>query len=455
MLTPKRVHLVVKDVSVSEAVAELARVSGYPIEITGDRRGLNDRKVTLDTGDVTFWEALQQLRQKGGLVEKGEGISEPVQAGIGDGQGPMPFPLPVKMPGLGGFPGGIPRGPLFGRMPGLPGFPGGILPGVAGLAGGNPAGPPAEAAGARTILLADGPPQHVPVCFVGAVRISVLPSGSDQAALPPGEIQLLLEVAAEPSLKAFRVSPPQIDRALDDQGQALINVPVQQPGPPEAPKGPGGIQVAKVQRFVMVNGKVIFQNEPPTKTSTQRTVPVRLKLGNKAARSLRELSGSLPVQSVKDNQALVTVNNLLKAAGKRFEGADGSALEIQAVDKLPDGGLKVRLVVEDQPQKNPLAGFPGGNNVVMNVNVKGNANGALFGAPRLGAPTFPRLLDAQGKDCAPAEVTDQNTHFNAVKVLHQATLTYYPQGDPAQLVLYGAGPVTWSVPFTLKTIPLP
>src|SRR5262245_10081299 len=69
LLAPKRVRLNLKDKSVIDAVADLARQSGYSIEVQGDRTALANRKITLDTGDTSFWEALDQLCRKAGLVE--------------------------------------------------------------------------------------------------------------------------------------------------------------------------------------------------------------------------------------------------------------------------------------------------------------------------------------------------------------------------------------------------
>jgi hypothetical protein len=70
-LAPKKVHLKLKDISVVDAVADLSKQSGYPIQIDGDKAKLAQRKLTLDTGEISFWEAFDQLNQQGGLVEAG------------------------------------------------------------------------------------------------------------------------------------------------------------------------------------------------------------------------------------------------------------------------------------------------------------------------------------------------------------------------------------------------
>ena len=66
---PSRVHLNVQDVTVAEAVAQLSLLSGYPIQLQGNASILAARRVTLDTGDSTFWEAARQLCDKAGLVD--------------------------------------------------------------------------------------------------------------------------------------------------------------------------------------------------------------------------------------------------------------------------------------------------------------------------------------------------------------------------------------------------
>ena len=66
MLAPRRVRLRVADLPVVEAVAELAKASGYAIRVDGIPSNPG-KKVTLDTGDVTFWEAFDKLCAQAGL----------------------------------------------------------------------------------------------------------------------------------------------------------------------------------------------------------------------------------------------------------------------------------------------------------------------------------------------------------------------------------------------------
>jgi hypothetical protein len=71
-----RVHLVLRDTPVIEAVAQLAKQTRFDIQVGGDRLVLAKRTITLDTGPTTFWQALDQLCQKAGLVERGLALAE-------------------------------------------------------------------------------------------------------------------------------------------------------------------------------------------------------------------------------------------------------------------------------------------------------------------------------------------------------------------------------------------
>ncbi len=63
-LAPKRVTLKLDGVPVKEAIAALARESGYKIELQGTSQNV----VSLDATNVTFWEAFDKLCLAGGLV---------------------------------------------------------------------------------------------------------------------------------------------------------------------------------------------------------------------------------------------------------------------------------------------------------------------------------------------------------------------------------------------------
>ncbi|MFO0807975.1 MAG: HEAT repeat domain-containing protein [Gemmataceae bacterium] len=64
LLSPKRVSLKLEQVPVKEALAALAKESGYRLELQGS----SQQSVSIDVTNVTFWEAFDQLCVAGGLV---------------------------------------------------------------------------------------------------------------------------------------------------------------------------------------------------------------------------------------------------------------------------------------------------------------------------------------------------------------------------------------------------
>src|SRR5262249_28037289 len=70
ILAPKEVHVKLNGVGVQQAIAELASLSGYPIQFQGDATKFADKKITLDTGKLPFWEALDKVCELAGLMER-------------------------------------------------------------------------------------------------------------------------------------------------------------------------------------------------------------------------------------------------------------------------------------------------------------------------------------------------------------------------------------------------
>jgi RNA polymerase sigma factor (sigma-70 family) len=119
ILRPKRVHLVYKDTPLHEALGDFQKKSGYRLTLhdpNGKLDELAKRPITLDTGDVTFWEALELFCKAAGLVEAG---------GHATGQPALPITFDAGMPRLPRVP--QPAAPLV--PPALPGKGMGPRPG--------------------------------------------------------------------------------------------------------------------------------------------------------------------------------------------------------------------------------------------------------------------------------------------------------------------------------------
>ncbi|MCI0463458.1 MAG: hypothetical protein L0Z62_41500 [Gemmataceae bacterium] len=559
LLAPKKLRLNVKDVPVPEAVAQLAKLSGYRIELMGDRAAMANRKVTLDTGETTFWQALDQLCDKAGLVETAinpygnprpqppiriqpiqvQPIQikpiqirpvpaqpapqpAPAQPGAQPAQ-PKPRPAPlnnvqpgalqlqIDVPNVGAVPVQI-------ELPALPAQPaqnGGAAPAqpapmdkVAPQGQGQvqpgraiqvkaaqvqkvqkavqklqqarpiqiqPGVQPAIAPAVQPfnpgqINLTEGKRVEVPTHYAGAIRIrvyrgaqtnpqvdprlpQVLPNGLPAVAPQrrEGEAIILLEVSAEPRLQNVQVTGEvQVGKAIDDQGQKLT-VPMD-------PMRPGVNQLEQLGGRVMIN-RAYYYNP----YASNNIAVVRLKLGEKKAKTLKELSGHVPVQVLTPPEALITVEDVLKAKGKSVKGQHGGMIEVIAIEKQGDGTYKVQFRFES-PANHVATPFGGmalvaPNGAVQIQQIQIQINGRPVTTTRAAGNGLPVLVDAKGKPFQLAGITNRAFRGGVNGVATQElTMIFRPedgQGEPARFVLTGQRPVTVQVPFTLQNVQLP
>src|SRR5439155_3910041 len=242
ILAPTKVRLVYKETPVIEAVADIAKKTGFQIQLVGDTSKLADRKVTIDTGETTFWQAFDQFCEKAGLVEAGAGgrtipVDErplflpPVKRGPAN---PVPAkPAEKKAPAeqeqkdkvkqqqAQAIEVKVAAAAAAGRVqvvqvPAQGGAAPALQIGRVLRTGYRPYNP-------NRILLMEGKADKLPTCYAGAVRIRALPLNTPAAGLPAkeGEKLVILEASPEPKLQWQFVQGVRIEKAVDDNGQQL------------------------------------------------------------------------------------------------------------------------------------------------------------------------------------------------------------------------------------------
>lgn len=472
VLAPKRVRLVYKDKPVKDALADFQKQSGYSMELHDPDGKLKERKLTLDTGDVTFWHAFHLFCAKAELTEAS--LAELMQQQAPGGAGAPP-PRPA-------FPGVNPAALQQARL-GIPGMPARI----------------------DQILLKDGKPKKLPTDDRCAVRIRALTQSDQFSNAPADEILLPLEVAPEPKLQWEYMQSIHIDKALDDRGQSLTQVVPQVEGVvgaggglPEAQQIRLRRQMAQMQRQMQLRR----QGMPMMAGNPNHQVSVQFKKGAKETKSLKELKGTITAQLLSEAQPLIVADKL--KAGESFKGKDGGFIKI--VDVKSEGEeTAIRLEFEHPPfdkvmpeQQNVMQFFPGAGVAPIRIQAApGNKKmpvpppppaappGGLAAKPQAAPPpvqgqiivkggmafggaaqfmdSFNGLSVRDDKDnMLPARVQIENSFQQQAGGVFKQTTTYTftcrrdkDKGQPAKVVYRGRKRVAVEIPFALTDVPLP
>jgi hypothetical protein len=487
LLAPTKVRLDCKDMPVPDAVKQLSQKSGYSILLQGDVRKMAERKLTLDTGETTFWQAFDQLCEKAGLVQVMSPYGNMRFGGPPlDGIRIQPIPLPAAP-----VPGKVAPVPVQKNNPAAQeiqavqalaqaraeaiqalrnqvqamvadkravALPGQLRP----VQVPQPPPPPPVVGGGFQLpqpgfpnqvgqfAVIDGKVVHHPTHYAGAVRFRIVPydrnSMSGFREKSQGETLLILEVCAEPKLTNFHVEgSARVDKADDDQGQALTAVLDPMPNvaaPAAVPVAPGGRRILRQSiDFASATG------------SNRVLVPVRLKLGEKQAKSLKELAGSVTVECLSTPQALLTIDDVLKSAGKTVKGKDGGSMEVVEINKNASGEVRLKVRLVSVFDGGPGAIMPGGIGRVRAIQIGIGQPGNIANATGM-----PALEDAKGKAYHLTQIPSRSMNGNGNVFTQEMTLVYRPtdgMGEPARLVIRGQRTAHVQVPYRFTNVPLP
>jgi hypothetical protein len=409
ILAPTKVKLVFKETPLADAIAEFNKKSGYTITLHDPDKKTKDRTVTLDTGEVTFWEAfdkfcnkadlveatLQDLIPKGGFPPFGPGGVVPPNPAVpvkplppekqekqdpekkepekkeppsrttpprekkddGDKEETRPATRPA-IPPAGGF---------GGPAPAIAPAPPGIMPFGGFMSQGN-------------IMVVDGKPKSVPTSYSGAIRIRALKEAPNFGFVlpfgPPGGpaakddmTTVWLEVRAEPKIQLQMLKSVSVEKATDDQDQKLeltkpaAGIPpgIGPGGAPPAPPVPGGAPpAARPAPPGIIGGFGGLGGAMPGFGGTWN-YPVALKKGEKEAKALKEFAGTFKAEVLGPAEDLIVAEKISKAAGETFKGKDGGHIKVTDV-KEDDGKITVKFELEMPPEVTPamVGGFGGG-----------------------------------------------------------------------------------------------
>jgi len=428
VLAPSKVALSYKDAPLKDALADFSKKTGYALSLVDPENKLKDRKITVEIAETTFWEALDQFCAKAGLVE-----ADPTEV---PQQGQPGFPGILPGGGIQIQPGIIQIKPGIAPAPPIKALPPEKAPAIEKL---NKAGalqfqveapvakdqpaiapaqkpvaqpaqrvrparpirvfPPQQQIGDQSnqIFLKDGKPATLPTNYVGAVRVRAMDSVQMFGQAGEKEMLVGLKVSPEPKIRWQQMVNVRVDKAVDDQDQKLAAVMAPAPGPGQ-PQFQQFQQIGFAGAFG-AGGQFGFGGGFPVQGSVHQYIPIRLTKGEKASKSLKELTGSITATVLAEPEVHITADNVAKAAGKTFKGKEGGQIKINTFEEK-DGLVTVTLEFE-QPANVVPAGqggifqggvggfFPGGGVKIIPLPVPAPAPIQLPLPPAKAAPAPP------------------------------------------------------------------
>jgi hypothetical protein len=397
LLRPTRVRLAYRDTPLLQAVADLSRRIGIPVLLDGSRAKYLDRHITLETGDVCLWEALDQFCLKAELVHP------LVTTGAW-----MDERFSYNPDERAAYPHGDYR---------------------------------ASSRQENILTLKDGPAQELPIHVVGALRLRALPHGLLVARTArTAEVVVGLELTLERRLRLRNVVALRIEKAVDDHGQVLAQ-------PVTTIAGARSLEESAPEEVAIPWDGA--SELPIESRSSAAAIAIRLHKGGKASERLRELRGTVALQVQRAPEALVTVDDVLKATGRPVEGPDGQSVRLVEADQAEDG--RVSLRVEVTPARDLIVrGVP-----ARLIHQLEHQRGRGMPVPPPVRPDQLTLLDTHGR--AFTQASSSSPAVNGTGTAWGFTLEYRPapnQGSPARLVYTGPRTFTIEVPFVLRDVPL-
>ncbi len=519
ILKPKLIELSYKDTPLKDALKDFCKKSGYELALVDPQEKLKDKKVTLETGKVTFWEALKQFCTAAGLQEAdqvGESIMRPLPA-VGPKAVAVPIRAPAVAPPLPPLPPPVPlpaAAPPKAKdvPPKPPAAPANAdtapakpapantdpkdakekkeqaevkevqkrvavavtalqpVPAVPGAMPPKPVPPKMAVAIAQQALVeglaaVEGPivltpgEDKRPSDTSTSVRVRVADRQRFQIATAEREVSVPLEIAIEPHMMLQNVLSIQVDEAIDEQNQQLRQVPHDAP----SEGGTRGLMLLPGGGIMLPGwagpqGAAIWV--PPTNHRLRIYSGVKFTQGEKTAKQLKRLKGTVSAQVLGAKEEMLVVEKPYDSVGKSVTGKTSGELRIVEATTAKDG-TKTLTIELDVP-----------NGVVVETSYQlgevkarpANARPAAQG----GAVLLPAVMPgANRKWYTPWGLTLQDDKGNillasirpgprtGVGNKHEYLATYDPQqGEPAKLVFTARRLATVQVPFQLENVDL-
>src|SRR6266849_10685287 len=192
-----------------------------------------------------------------------------------------------------------------------------------------------------------------------------------------------------------------------------------------------------------------YRGGPPQQNNLAKQLPLRLQ-NVKDVKKLKEIHGFVAAEILTPMQPLMTIEDILNAAGKIVEGESGGSMKVMEIKREEKGQVVIHVIVE-KPTTNS-------SNMDMNA--------MAFGRVRMWrggfAPQPENEVDSVGRTLSLVDEKGQAFKLSAVQskpvdpevgTTMEYTLTYQPPTGapkPVKLTYIGQRLTTIDVPFVLK-----
>jgi hypothetical protein len=415
-MAPSKVHLKATDAPMAEVVRDLGKQANVRFQIAREPVDLAARHVTVDTGEVSFWEALDALC-RAAKVSLRPSTFDPSAGDTGNA---------AVNAALGALPGGMVQLNAAGAV-------------FITSASSSPTEEP--------LVLQDGALPAYPTAILGAARVRLIPDRWANRDRKPGdEVRWTLEVLTEPKLRW--VTQPSV--RLDGKQGVRVDTTPQAGADVAAPR-------AAARAIALGGGGIIGQAVAAARGVTRYEIPIYVKAD--AGVAISELKGSLagPVQAAAG--AVATIADVTKDKASAAT-KDGTTITVKDYSRADDGTVTMTLDLERQ-----MGGIAFGGGIAIGGAVPNRAvrrPGGLI-PPQIarnvagadGMLESVKLLDDKGR---PYEMSMTKSETASRNGAITGSLTFEcqpPAADakPGKLEIHGPRSIAVETSFTLRDVP--
>jgi|GEM_PF-6248675 len=411
------------DVPLQVALADVERRTGIRLqEFPGDIAD-RTRRVTLDTGDVPFWDAIARFLDGCGLsVRPCTGIAPPSESPPHSGPttGPDSTALPAPFPG-----------PLADRLP--------PLPGLASL--GFAPDPTAGWLVNATLRVGDEVEGRASVATERPVSVRAVAArhpGSRRSV--DGILSLPLEVLRCGTLATSDIEEIHIDRAVNERGESLArhSPPVEEPD--ESQPVP----------FPAINAPPL--GIPVSRTAVHRVadnplMSIHLEDSRSASRRLARLEGSVMVRVSSVQSILEIPLDAGTTAARTLGHGNNRSIELVEVIRIDADTIRVEVRSVELEAAPPRRGLPVGSS--------SNGVSGLRRSSDTGEPELPvAFRDARDRSVEPLNEYRRDGIEDG-RAFRSYRFEFSTKPGEIRLHLRGSVSATIAIPFSLRDVELP